>query len=67
VKLVDGTTLYVETTDGTVLTVRTGGNTAIQIAKDGSLKDLKAGAPVTVEGTTANGTVTATKVTGESK
>jgi hypothetical protein len=65
VKLVDGTTLYVQTADGTVITVRTAGSTAVKIAKDGSLKDLKAGDPVTVEGATSDGTVTATRVTGQ--
>jgi len=67
VKLVDGTTLYLQTADGTVVTVRTGEETAISIAKDGSLKDLKAGDPVTVAGANSAGTVTATTITGQPK
>ena len=65
VKLVDGTTVYMETADGSVVTVKTGDDTAVKIAKDGSLKDLKAGDKVTVEGTDSAGTVTATSVTGQ--
>ncbi|MFC0029238.1 hypothetical protein ACFFMM_06830 [Micromonospora chaiyaphumensis] len=67
VKLVDGTTLYVETADGTVVTVRTSGDTAIKLARDGALKDLKAGDAVTVEGANSAGTVAATTVTGPAK
>ncbi|MEV4757920.1 hypothetical protein AB0J86_22770 [Micromonospora sp. NPDC049559] len=67
VKLVDGTTVYVQTADGEVLTVRTGGDTAVRVARDGSLKDLKAGDPVTVEGPNSAGTVTATSITAQPK
>ncbi|MEV4625248.1 hypothetical protein AB0J90_03000 [Micromonospora sp. NPDC049523] len=67
VKLVDGTTVYVQTDDGTVITVRTGADTAVAVAKTGSLKDLKAGDTVTVDGPNSAGTVTATKVTAQSK
>ncbi|GAB2953831.1 hypothetical protein GCM10027280_47850 [Micromonospora polyrhachis] len=67
VKLVDGTTIYVQTADGTVLTVRTGTDTTIRIARDGTLKELKAGDPVTVEGPSTAGTVTATSVTGQGR
>jgi hypothetical protein len=67
VKLVDGTTVYLETADGSVLTVKTGNDTAVKMAKDGSLKDLKAGDKVTVEGTDSAGTVTATSVIGQPK
>jgi hypothetical protein len=64
VKLVDGTTVYVQTPDGNVLTVRTNGSTAVQVAQSGSLTDLTPGAPVSVEGpATSDGAVTATKVT----
>ncbi|MET8152117.1 hypothetical protein ACIBSW_33690 [Actinoplanes sp. NPDC049668] len=64
VKLVDGTTIYVETADGTVVTVRTGGDTAVRTAKPGRLKDVKAGDTVSVQGAAAaDGTVTATAVT----
>lgn len=64
VKLVDGTTIYIETPDGRVVTVRTTDTTTIQIARSGSLKDIAAGATVTVEAPNSNGdTVNATKVT----
>jgi hypothetical protein len=68
VKLVDGTTLYVETSGGDVVTVKTGGDTAVQTATTGKLKDLKAGDPVTVQGAAGtDGTVTATTVTRTKK
>jgi len=64
VKLVDGSTVYVETADGTVVTVRTTGSTAVQLTQPGALTDLAPGTPVTVEGQPAGqDTVTATKVT----
>jgi hypothetical protein len=67
VKLVNGTTIYVETADGTVVTVRTSGRTTVQSATRGKLKDVKAGDTVSVQGTPdTEGTVTATTVT-ESK
>jgi len=67
VKLVNGTTVYVEKADGEVVTVRTGAGTTVQSATKGKLKDLKAGDTVSVQGTAdTEGTVTATTVT-ESK
>ncbi|WP_305784742.1 DUF5666 domain-containing protein [Symbioplanes lichenis] len=64
VKLVDGTTIYVETTGGDVVTVRTSGDTAVKKATTGKLKDVKAGDTVSVQGSAdADGTVTATSVT----
>ncbi|GAB3933882.1 hypothetical protein GCM10027614_05840 [Micromonospora vulcania] len=64
VKLVDGGTLYLETTDGTVITVRTTDDTAVRTAKASTLTALKAGQSVTVQGGSAtDGTVTATTVT----
>jgi hypothetical protein len=64
VKLVNGTTIYVETADGEVLTVRTGAGTTVQSATRGKLKDLKAGDTVSVQGTAdGEGTITATTVT----
>jgi hypothetical protein len=63
VKLIDGTTVYVQTESGEVVTVRTNEETAVAVA--GALKDLKAGDKVTVQGQTdSEGTVTATTVTG---
>jgi hypothetical protein len=66
VKLVDGTTVYVQTANGEVITVRTSASTAVQLIQTAKLSDLKAGASVTVEGAAgADGVVTATKVTGQ--
>lgn len=62
VKLVDGTTVYVETESGEMVTVRTDGDTSVRLP--GKLKDLKAGDKVSVEGgTDAEGSVTASSVT----
>src|SRR6266508_1119814 len=63
VKLVDGSTIYIDTPDGRVLIVKTTASTAVQLTSAGSLKDLRAGSTVTVEGTDDNGTVNATRVT----
>ncbi|GLY06317.1 MULTISPECIES: hypothetical protein [Actinoplanes] len=64
VKLVNGTTIYVETEDGSVVTVKTGAGTTVSTAEKGKLSDVKAGDSVTVEGDTADdGSVTATTVT----
>jgi hypothetical protein len=60
VKLVDGTTVYIETPDGQVLTVRTSDSTTVLMP--GTLKDLTAGATVSVQGQSSNGTVTATQI-----
>jgi hypothetical protein len=68
VKLVDGTTIYVQTPDGAVVTVKTGDSTDIKTATKGTLKDVKAGDSVTVQGAAdAEGTVTATAVTSTKK
>jgi hypothetical protein len=65
VKLVDGTTVYVQTPDGNVVTVKTNGSTSVQVTRGGALSDLAPGTPVTVEGSpTGDGVVTATKVAG---
>ncbi|WP_240670347.1 hypothetical protein [Actinoplanes solisilvae] len=62
VKLVNGTTIYVETADGSVVTVKTDGGTTVATA--GKLADVKAGQSITVQGSAAaDGTVTATAVT----
>jgi hypothetical protein len=49
IKLVDGTTVYVETADGRIVTVKT--TQATVVALQAQLKDLAAGATVTVQGT----------------
>ncbi|MEU8078069.1 hypothetical protein AB0B31_21735 [Catellatospora citrea] len=63
IKLVDGTTVYLETSDGRLLTVKTGDTTTVQTIGKITLKDLTAGTEVTVQGTTADTTVTATTIT----
>jgi hypothetical protein len=64
VKLVDGTTIYVETAGGTTVVVRTNGSTAVRTTTAGELRDVKPGDTVSVQGATgADGTVNATTVT----
>ena len=66
VKLVDGTTIYLTTAAGEVVTVKTTGTTKVSTIQAGTLKNLKAGATVTVQGQTGtDGTVTATTVTAQ--
>ncbi|MET8911648.1 hypothetical protein [Micromonospora sp. NPDC004551] len=62
VKLVDGTTIYLQTESGAVVTVRTNGDTAIQVP--GDLKSFKAGDKVSVDGDAGtNGSLAASSVT----
>jgi hypothetical protein len=61
VKLVDGTTVYLDTPDGQVVIVKTTGTTTV--ARTGTFKDLTVGATVTVEGQNTNGTVDASRIT----
>jgi hypothetical protein len=62
VKLVDGSTIYVQTANG-IVRVKTTGSTKVTIAKKSTAKALKAGSPVTVQGSAGqDGTVTATSV-----
>ncbi|MBB5870865.1 hypothetical protein F4553_004244 [Allocatelliglobosispora scoriae] len=65
IKLVDGTTIYIETATGDVITVKTTGTTTVQSASTVKLSDLKPGTTVTVQGPAAgsDGIVTATSVT----
>ena len=68
VKLVDGSTIYVQTADGSVVTVKTDGKTTVSTAAKGKVADVKAGQAVTVQGaTSADGTVTATSVTAQKR
>jgi hypothetical protein len=60
VKLVDGTTVYIETSDGQTITVKTNGDTTV--LAPGKLADIAVGSTVTVQGQNADGTVTATQV-----
>jgi hypothetical protein len=62
VKLVDGSTIYVQTPNG-IVRVKTTGSTKVTIAKKSTTKALKAGSPVTVQGSAGqDGTVMATSV-----
>jgi hypothetical protein len=62
VKLVDGSTVYVTTANGDIVIVHINGGTTI--SQPGSVKDLTAGASVTVTGPTgSDGSVTATRIT----
>ncbi|MBV1852092.1 hypothetical protein [Catellatospora tritici] len=63
IKLIDGTTVYVETADGQIVTIKTSGTTTVQSATKLDLSKLKAGTQVTIQGTTQNDTVTATSIT----
>ncbi|GID31336.1 hypothetical protein [Paractinoplanes brasiliensis] len=64
VKLVNGTTIYVETADGQVVTVKTDSRTSVSTATKGKVSDVKAGQSVTIQGSAgSDGTVTATSVT----
>jgi hypothetical protein len=61
VKLVDGTTVYVQTADGQTVIVKTSDKTTV--STPGALKDLTAGSTVTIQGQQADGSVTATSIT----
>ena len=64
VKLVDGGTVYIQTADGRTVTVKTTSGTSVRNSQAGSLKDLSAGATVSIDGSTgSDGTVTATTIT----
>lgn len=68
VKLVDGSTIYVQTANGDVITVRTTPKTTVRTAKTGTIADVKAGQSVTVQGPAgSDGTVAATSVTATVK
>jgi hypothetical protein len=68
VKLVDGATIYVQTSDGNVVTVNTNGKTTVSAASKSALSSIKAGQTVTVQGAAgADGAVTATSVTAQKK
>ncbi len=68
VKLVDGNTIYLTTADGATVIVTTTGKTTVSTAAKGSLKDIKAGQTVTVQGAAgSDGSVAATSVTTTGK
>ena len=63
VKLVDGKTIYLQSAAGGIVQVKTDGSTKIQVAREGTVKDIAAGSTVVVQGTPgAAGTVKATSV-----
>jgi hypothetical protein len=64
VKLVDGTTLYVQTAEGDTVTVRTSDTTTVRLAQATTLDTLTSGQQVTVVGESDGaGVVSATTVT----
>ena len=63
VKLVDGNTIYVQTTSGGVVPVKTTGSTKISVSKSGTTADITPGQTVLVQGSPGQGgTVNATSV-----
>ncbi|PZG16675.1 hypothetical protein C1I95_17080 [Micromonospora craterilacus] len=64
VKLVDGSTLYLETADGTLVTVRTDDETEVRRSTASQLAKIKAGDRVSVAGgPITDGALTATSIT----
>jgi hypothetical protein len=64
VKMVDGTTLYVQTDAGETITVRTGADTTVKVSQSASLESITSGLPVTVEGVPdSEGIISATAIT----
>jgi hypothetical protein len=64
VKLVDGTTVYLQLANGDVVTVKTSGATSVQTVQTGSLAQLAPGTQVTVEGQSGGtGIVLASRLT----
>ncbi|MDN3354787.1 DUF5666 domain-containing protein [Actinomadura sp. DC4] len=63
VQRIEGKTIYVKTANGTVVPVKTTGTTKISAARKSSVKSLKSGTSVVVQGSQAqDGSVTATSV-----
>ena len=64
VKLVDGSTIYLQTANGDLVTVKTDAKTSVSTATKGKLSDVRPGQSVTVQGAAgSDGSVTATSVT----
>ncbi|GIE34370.1 hypothetical protein Ait01nite_074150 [Actinoplanes italicus] len=64
VKVVDGTTLYVQTDAGETITVRTAADTTVKVSQVASLESITSGLPVTVEGLPdSEGVISATAIT----
>jgi hypothetical protein len=67
IKLVDGSTVYIETAEGSIVQVSTSSSTKVTISSTGTVKDLQPGDEVIVSGTkNANGTVAATTISQSS-
>lgn len=67
VKLIDGSTVYVETSSGTVVQVKVSPSTKITFSSPGTIKDLQPGQEVVVAGTTGSGgSVSATSISQSS-
>jgi hypothetical protein len=63
VKLVDGSTIYIQGLTGSITKVTTTPATKIQVAAPGTVKDLRPGETLMIQGTKhGSGTVTATSV-----
>ncbi len=68
VKLIDGSTVYVETSSGTVVQVKVSPSTKITVSSSGTIKDLQPGEDVIVSGTTGSGgSVSATSISQEQR
>jgi hypothetical protein len=66
VKLIDGSTIYVTTASGDTVIVKTSGDTKVSVSQSSTLKSLKAGQSVTIQGQTgSDGSVTASTVTAQ--
>jgi hypothetical protein len=63
VQKISGNTVYLRTADGSLVKVVMNGSTKVRTTKNGTVRDLKSGASVVVQGTAGqDGTVTATTV-----
>jgi hypothetical protein len=63
VKLIDGKTVYLQTSSGGIITVTVSPATKVTISTPGQLRNLHAGDTVTVQGSTsASGTIAATSI-----
>jgi hypothetical protein len=67
IKLVDGHTIYVQSFSGSITRVSTSGSTRIQVSAAGTLKDLRPGETVAVQGSKrSDGSVAAASVSQSS-
>jgi hypothetical protein len=59
---VNGSTLTLKTPSGSTITVTTSSTTTVTVVKTGAVGDLTVGEQIVVDGTTSNGTITATSI-----